>query len=518
MEPVEIVIRRTGQPDRTARFGEGVVRVGRAEDNEIVLSDVGVSRKHAQIRISRGEVTLLDLGSGNGCYLDGRRVDNYAVKNGDEIVIDPFVLEFRLKKSAPAPAPAAPRPTARLDVIAGNGMASSSYPIGPRGLSMGRSEDREVVVPDPAASRHHCSVIPQNGEYLLRDMGSANGVYVNGNRARDHVLADGDVIRIGNTELRFVRYESSEGDTTTHIVGGGHHVAGAVDRLPTRPTPARPRPRRSGGMLGPALVIAVLGAVALLAVATLGGLGTLGYVVYSWNASAVSWPAPHAPRWVMALPGGLPEASTADLFEAGVGKMQAGDNEGALRDFYRILVTSPGDAPAEKFSFAAGEFLVLDQLEESFQRGLAARQDRDAARERLLTAARSGDAQAKSKLEAEFRDDPIAAAAMGWAPSPAQESLTAKARKAAELQAAGDYAEAARLYREILPRAKDPVLRATADAGRLACRRELARQVAAPWSEAARLDAFGDPKAAEAWATVKRMDPDNPSAKLHSQR
>ena len=76
-------------------------------------------------------------------------------------------------------------------------MARSSYPVGSRGVTLGRSETRDIVVVDPASSRHHSTIFPQEGRYVCRDMGSANGTYVNGQRIRETFLTDGDRKSIG---------------------------------------------------------------------------------------------------------------------------------------------------------------------------------------------------------------------------------------------------------------------------------------------------------------------------------
>ena len=52
IEGVELIIRREGYPDRVELLEEGNTRLGRAEDNEIVISDIAVSRRHAQISVS----------------------------------------------------------------------------------------------------------------------------------------------------------------------------------------------------------------------------------------------------------------------------------------------------------------------------------------------------------------------------------------------------------------------------------------------------------------------------------
>jgi len=220
IEGVELIIRREGYPDRVETLKEGDTRLGRAQDNELVLSDVAVSRRHAQISISGYEVHVEDLGSGNGIYYNGHRVNLQVLGNGDEIVIDPFTLIFRLVgenlETIPN-VPDAPSSRARLEVITGQGMAGSSYSIRRNGLTIGRSEKRDIVIPDAASSRHHATISVEDGKYMLTDASSANGMFVNNERIRTHELTAGDVIRIGNTELRFVLYDAGEHEQETDL-------------------------------------------------------------------------------------------------------------------------------------------------------------------------------------------------------------------------------------------------------------------------------------------------------------
>ncbi len=71
-----------------------VVTLGRDPKCDIFLDDVTVSRKHAQVAVG-DEVTLDDLGSLNGTYVNRRRIDNpEALLDGDEIQIGKFRLVF----------------------------------------------------------------------------------------------------------------------------------------------------------------------------------------------------------------------------------------------------------------------------------------------------------------------------------------------------------------------------------------------------------------------------------------
>ena len=69
---------------------------------------------------------------------------------------------------------------------------------------LGRVEDvADVVVNDEAASRYHASVAHRAGKFILTDMGSTNGTFVNRKPVREAELKPGDQIRIGITVLAF---------------------------------------------------------------------------------------------------------------------------------------------------------------------------------------------------------------------------------------------------------------------------------------------------------------------------
>ncbi len=69
--------------------------------------------------------------------------------------------------------------------------------------SLGRGPANDVVVPDESVSGQHCRIRPEAGRFTLHDLESTNGTFVNGRRVGRHVLAEGDVICIGETSLEF---------------------------------------------------------------------------------------------------------------------------------------------------------------------------------------------------------------------------------------------------------------------------------------------------------------------------
>ncbi|MBV8489688.1 MAG: DUF3662 domain-containing protein [Candidatus Eremiobacteraeota bacterium] len=68
---------------------------------------------------------------------------------------------------------------------------------------IGRSEESDVFLVDPSVSRTHAVVEVDGMEPVVRDLGSTNGTFVNGERIEARPLRDGDELMFGNTKMRF---------------------------------------------------------------------------------------------------------------------------------------------------------------------------------------------------------------------------------------------------------------------------------------------------------------------------
>ncbi|MGI9336208.1 MAG: FHA domain-containing protein, partial [Gammaproteobacteria bacterium] len=84
------------------------------------------------------------------------------------------------------------------------GEQGDAYPMLSSPSRIGRQSDNDVVLKHASISRHH-AVVERNGpgEYVIRDLGALNGVIVNGMRKPEAVLADGDLIKLGDVMIKF---------------------------------------------------------------------------------------------------------------------------------------------------------------------------------------------------------------------------------------------------------------------------------------------------------------------------
>lgn len=82
--------------------------------------------------------------------------------------------------------------------------AGMSFPLTSNVMTLGREEGANIVLHDPESSRNHAKIGWQGGQFVIEDMGSTNGTFVNGIQITSpQVLAAGDSIGIGQTALVF---------------------------------------------------------------------------------------------------------------------------------------------------------------------------------------------------------------------------------------------------------------------------------------------------------------------------
>lgn len=71
-------------------------------------------------------------------------------------------------------------------------------------INVGRHPDNQIILEDTFVSRHHIQLRLRHGSYMLFDVGSQSGTFVNGQRTMQHQLRSSDVIRIGKTQMLYL--------------------------------------------------------------------------------------------------------------------------------------------------------------------------------------------------------------------------------------------------------------------------------------------------------------------------
>ena len=119
----------------------------------------------------------------------------------------------RRKSAPPRPAVAAPaqgkrtsRKVPRQLVVHPTGGKAQVHQLSGHGAVLGRAPDVDVLVDDVYVSDEHAEVMPDDGGWSVRDLGSTNGTYLNGAKVtRPTPLAAGDQLRLGKTNVEVRR-------------------------------------------------------------------------------------------------------------------------------------------------------------------------------------------------------------------------------------------------------------------------------------------------------------------------
>ena len=182
-------------------FAEGELVIGRSRERcDIVLPADNVSRRHSRLYVADGRCYVQDMGSSNGVFVDGVRIrDVREIETSNRIRIGDYVLYVGADQVASA---AGPSDYGRLVGI--TPAPGQSYPIREPVSLIGRGKDTAVTVIDHSVSRIHAKLtVTQNGDFVLQDLRSSNGTFVNDRRIEQNVLRHGDRVRFGSTEFHF---------------------------------------------------------------------------------------------------------------------------------------------------------------------------------------------------------------------------------------------------------------------------------------------------------------------------
>jgi transcriptional regulator with AAA-type ATPase domain len=212
---------------------EGITRIGRSAENDIVLSLPDVGDRHAEIHHAGGQVTVRSLDR-ERIVVNGRGVAEARLGPGDRVEIGGYRLRWSERDgeaaneggrgagagwfstatldAEPGPGPGAP---SRLVVLSGPD-AGAERDLDRPVLVVGRAEDCDLVLTDDTVSWCHLSIERAGSDLRVVDRQSRNGTFLDGRRIDSAPAGVGARVRIGRTTL---------------LLGGDRAEAAAVPRL-----------------------------------------------------------------------------------------------------------------------------------------------------------------------------------------------------------------------------------------------------------------------------------------------
>jgi pSer/pThr/pTyr-binding forkhead associated (FHA) protein len=219
----KLILQNLDGPEQEYELAKGSISLGRALTNDIVFSDVRVSRSHALVENSPQGVTIKDLGSSNGTHVNGVKIEQEILKHGDTIGLGDQQMRFFLEDPREEIGLTQIDTQLQLDQtlnqeflpVAINETTSPSLVIFTKDqtwnidlinldqVTIGRDENCTISIDSSNISRHHARVDRIGETYVLKDLGSTNGTWLDRKCIDEHILQDGDVFRIGRAQIIF---------------------------------------------------------------------------------------------------------------------------------------------------------------------------------------------------------------------------------------------------------------------------------------------------------------------------
>ena len=174
--------------------------VGKGDANDIVIDEDGVNGFHADLKVEGTRVTITDINSTNGTLVNGEKITGpMPLGAGDIIVIQGVELEIvdddelgQGKTLVLSGTALMELGTGSWSLVAGSGPEKGQViPIMDR-VEIGRALECDISILEPSLSRKHAELELVGDDLVLRDLGSVNGTYVNGEKIDEVKLKDGD--------------------------------------------------------------------------------------------------------------------------------------------------------------------------------------------------------------------------------------------------------------------------------------------------------------------------------------
>jgi pSer/pThr/pTyr-binding forkhead associated (FHA) protein len=87
-------------------------------------------------------------------------------------------------------------------VLLSPGMTGRTHELKVEKTTIGRLEDNMFQIAEPSVSSHHCEVVLQGTDVVVRDLNSTNGTFISGNKITESPLKPGQILRLGQVEMR----------------------------------------------------------------------------------------------------------------------------------------------------------------------------------------------------------------------------------------------------------------------------------------------------------------------------
>ncbi len=87
-------------------------------------------------------------------------------------------------------------------VLLSEGLTGRTYELKSDKTTVGRVSDNAFEIPEASVSSHHCEIFLRGNDVVVKDLGSTNGTFINGEKIEEGVVKPGQILRVGMIEMR----------------------------------------------------------------------------------------------------------------------------------------------------------------------------------------------------------------------------------------------------------------------------------------------------------------------------
>jgi len=204
------------------------VTIGRTPDNDIVLDNRGVSRRHSTIEFGDNQILIMDNESLNGTFVNSRKISEELLNDGDTITIGKYtlifhehekrdevifgqdgtmVLETKQQKELLAKDELAKQLTseAGCSILMGEaGAEQDRYPLAHAVVTIGSSKLANIKAKGWFLSGVQAKIVQEGSDFWVVNLGRKGKTCINGESIEKHNLKNDDLLQIGKTVFRFI--------------------------------------------------------------------------------------------------------------------------------------------------------------------------------------------------------------------------------------------------------------------------------------------------------------------------